>query len=35
VQFVAASSVRRMSQRDLAAQMEVGNWPAPRRPFFV
>jgi hypothetical protein len=35
VQFVAASTVRRMSQRDLAAQMEVGSWPAPRRPFFV
>lgn len=35
VQFVAASTVRRLSQRNLAAQMEVGAWPAPRRPFFV
>lgn len=33
-QFVAASSVRRVSQRDLAAQMETGGWPAPRPPFF-
>ncbi|TIN70488.1 MAG: HEPN domain-containing protein [Mesorhizobium sp.] len=35
VQFVAASTVRRLSQRDLASQMEVGGWPAPRRPFFA
>jgi len=35
VQFVAASTVRRLSKRDLAAQMEVGSWPAPRRPSFV
>lgn len=34
VQFVAASSVRRTSQRDLAAQMEANGWPAPRPPFF-
>lgn len=34
-QFVAASTVRRFSQRDLASQMESGPWPAPRRPFFV
>lgn len=32
-QFAAASTVRRLSQRDLAAQMEAGGWPAPRRPF--
>ncbi|TGP31524.1 hypothetical protein EN828_25385 [Mesorhizobium sp. M2D.F.Ca.ET.185.01.1.1] len=35
VQFVAASTARRLSQRDLASQMEVGGWPAPRRPFFA
>jgi HEPN domain-containing protein len=34
VQFVAASSVRRVSQRDLASQMESGDWPAPRASFF-
>lgn len=33
-QFVAASSVRRLSGRDLAAQMEAGGWPGPRLPFF-
>lgn len=33
-QFVAASSVRRYSALDLAAQMEHGGWPAPRRSFF-
>jgi hypothetical protein len=33
-QFVAASSVRRYSDRDLAAQMEREGWPAPRRNFF-
>ena len=33
-QFVAASSVRRFSSRDLAAEMEAGEWPAPRPPFF-
>ncbi|PVE22712.1 hypothetical protein DC522_19405 [Microvirga sp. KLBC 81] len=34
VQFLAASTVRRFSHRDLASQMETGGWPAPRRPFF-
>lgn len=34
VQFVAASALRRVSTVDLAAQMEVGGWPAPRKPFF-
>ena len=34
-QFVAASSVRRFSSRDLAAQMEQGGWPAPRAPLFA
>jgi hypothetical protein len=33
-QFIAASSVRRFSSRDLAAQMEQGGWPAPRAPLF-
>lgn len=31
VQFVAASTVRRLSDRDLAIQMESSGWPAPRR----
>lgn len=35
VQFLAASTVRRFGNRDLAAQMEAGEWPAPRRPFFT
>lgn len=34
VQFVAASAVRRFSDRDLAAEMEAGGWPAPRPPLF-
>lgn len=34
VQFVAASALRRISNVDLAAQMETGGWPAPRRSFF-
>lgn len=29
-QFIAASSVRRHSTRDLAAEMDQGGWPAPR-----
>lgn len=33
-QFVAASSVRRTSGRDIALQLESGGWPAPRPPFF-
>lgn len=34
-QFVAASTARRLSERDLAAQMEADSWPGPRRPFFT
>lgn len=34
VQFIAASALRRMAKADLAAEMETGGWPAPRRPFF-
>lgn len=34
VQFLAASAVRRFSDRDLAADMEAGGWPAPRPPLF-
>ena len=34
VQFVAASTVRRFGNRDLAAQLESARWPGPRRPFF-
>lgn len=34
VQFVAASAVRRFSDRNLAAEMETGGWPAPRPPLF-
>jgi HEPN domain-containing protein len=34
VQFLAASAVRRFSDRDLAAEMEAGGWPAPRPPLF-
>lgn len=33
-QFIAASSLRRIATADLAAQMETGGWPAPRRPLF-
>ncbi len=33
-QFVAAATVRRFGQRDLAAEMESGGWPAPRSPLF-
>lgn len=35
VQFVAASTARRLSERDMAFQMEAGDWPGPRRPFFT
>ena len=35
VQFLAASTVRRFGDRDLAAAMETGGWPAPRRPLFA
>lgn len=32
VQFVAASTVRRLTDRDLALEMERGSWPGPRAP---
>jgi HEPN domain-containing protein len=32
-QFVFASTLRRVSSADLAAEFETGGWPAPRRPF--
>lgn len=35
VQFIAASTVRRVSTRDFAASMETGGWPAPRPPLFA
>ena len=34
VQFIAASAVRRHSDRDFARPMETGDWPAPRPPLF-
>lgn len=34
-QFIAASTVRRFSSRDLAGEMERGGWPAPRSPLIV
>ena len=34
VQFIAASTVRRHSDRDFAQPMETGDWPAPRPPLF-
>lgn len=34
VQFLAASTIRRFSDRDIAAQMESGGWPAPRPSLF-
>lgn len=34
VQFIGASCVRRFSDRDFAADMEAGGWPAPRPAFF-
>lgn len=34
VQFTAASTLRRITGIDFAAEMETGGWPAPRRPFF-
>ena len=33
VQFVAASSLRRITTADLAIQMEAGDWPGPRSVF--
>ncbi|MBV7519073.1 hypothetical protein [Ensifer sp. ENS12] len=35
VQFIAASSVRRMADADLALQMETEEWPGPRQPFVI
>lgn len=32
-QFVAASTVRRLTDRDLALEMEQDSWPGPRAPF--
>lgn len=34
VQFIAASTVRRYSDRDYAQPMETGEWPAPRPALF-
>ncbi|WP_244137728.1 hypothetical protein [Burkholderia sp. BCC1644] len=34
VQFIAASSVRRVTNRDLALELECDQWPGPRKPFF-
>ena len=34
-QFVAASTVRRLTDRDVAAQFEAAEWPGQRRPFFT
>ena len=34
-QFVAASTARRYSSRNLAAEMERGNWPGPRKACFA
>ncbi|MCL7997939.1 hypothetical protein M8994_06755 [Brucella sp. 21LCYQ03] len=33
VQFIAASSLRRIADADLSMQMEVDDWPGPRRSF--
>lgn len=35
VQFIAASSLRRMATSDLAIQMESGEFPGPRRAFTI
>lgn len=35
VQFLAATTVRRLSTRDLAGDISGDGWPAPRPPFFV
>jgi hypothetical protein len=32
VQFVAASTTRRITGVDIAAQMEAADWPGPRKP---
>jgi hypothetical protein len=34
VQFIAASSLRRIANADLAAKLETGKWPGPRRSIF-
>lgn len=34
-QFIAASSVRRLSSVDMALAMENDSWPGPRRPFLL
>ncbi len=33
-QFVAASALRRISDRDFAIKLEIDSWPGPRRSFF-
>ena len=35
VQFIAASSLRRMAGADLALQMENDEWPGTRQPFVI
>jgi hypothetical protein len=35
VQFIAASSLRRLTGADLALQMENDEWPGPRHPFAI
>ncbi|MDB5700536.1 MAG: hypothetical protein JWL66_735 [Sphingomonadales bacterium] len=35
VQFLAASTVRRFSDRNFAAAIETGEWPTPRPPLFT
>jgi len=35
VQFIAASSLRRIASADLALQMETDEWPGPRQPFLI
>lgn len=35
VQFIAASSLRRLTGADLALQMENNEWPGPRQPFAI
>jgi HEPN domain-containing protein len=34
-QFIAGSTTRRFTTRDMAAQLEAAEWPGPRRPFFT
>jgi hypothetical protein len=35
VQFIAASSLRRIASADLAIQMETDEWPGPRQPLLI